>query len=57
MKFYLKLYHLSPAFQKQFDAFYKQLRERDAKTFGACDLELVALTSRVDYRQGLGRRW
>ena len=54
VKFYLKLYHLSPAFQKQFDAFYKQLRERDAKTFGACDLELVALTSRVDYRQGLG---
>ena len=52
--FYCKQYHLSSAFQKQFDDFFKQLRERDAKTFGTCDLELVALASKKDYRKGLG---
>lgn len=53
-KFYLKQYHLSKAFQKQFDAFFLQLRERDEKFFTGCDLELVALSSRKAYRKGLG---
>ena len=34
-KFYLKQYHLSKAFQKQFDAFFLQLRERDEKFLSA----------------------
>lgn len=52
--FYLKRYKMSETFQKQFDAFFRQLRERDKKTFGRCDLELVALSSKRDYRKGLG---
>ena len=54
VRFYMKGYHLSPAFQKQFDDFFMQLKERDEKTFGTCDLELVALTSRKIYRKGVG---
>lgn len=53
-KFYLKMYKLSDAFKTQFDGFFAQLQERDAKSFGKCDLELVALCSMVDYRKGLG---
>lgn len=52
--FYLKRYKMSETFQKQFDAFFRQLRERDKKTFGRCDLELVALSFKRDYRKGLG---
>ncbi len=54
LKFYFKGYKLSEAFQKQFDDFFRQARERDKKTFGRCDLELVALSSKKDYRKGLG---
>ena len=54
LKFYLKRYKLSASFRKQFDAFVRQSQERDKETFGKCDLELVALSSRKDYRKGLG---
>ncbi len=54
VKFYLKGYKMSEGFQRQFDGFYRQLRERDNKVFGKCDLELVALSSRAAYRRELG---
>ena len=54
LKFYLKRYKMSAPFQKQFDAFFRQLQERDKETVGKCDLELVALSSRRNYRKGLG---
>ena len=54
LKFYLKRYKTSAAFQKQLDAFSRQLRERDEKAFGVCDLELVALSSKKECRKGLG---
>ena len=54
LKYYLKLYKMSEPFQKQWDHFFSQLQERDSKTFGACDLELVALASKAAYRKGLG---
>ena len=54
LKFYLKRYHLSEAFQKQFDDFFLQLKEREEKFFKDCDLELVALSSKKEYRKGLG---
>ena len=54
LKFYLKGYCLSETFQKQLDGFILQAREREEKFFDGCDLELVALTSRKDYRKGLG---
>ena len=44
----------SGPFQIQWDHFFSQLQERDSKTFGTCDLELVALASKADYRKGLG---
>ena len=54
LKYYLKRYKMSERFQKQWDHFSSQLQERDSKTFGACDLELVALASKAAYRKGLG---
>lgn len=54
LKFYLKRYKMSAPFQKQFDAFFRQLQERDKETVGKCNLELVALSSRRNYRKGLG---
>ena len=54
LKFYLKGYCLSEIFQKQLDDFILQAREREEKFFDGCDLELAALTSRKDYRKGLG---
>ncbi|WP_418817043.1 hypothetical protein, partial [Phocaeicola sp.] len=54
VKYYLKRYKMSERFQKQWDHFSSQLQERDSKTFGACDLELVALASKAAYRKGLG---
>ena len=54
LKFYLKKYRMSEEFQKQFDLFFRQLKERDSKTFGKCDLELVALSSKKNFRKGLG---
>ena len=45
---------MSLKFQKQFDVFFRQLKERDSRTFGKCDLELVALSSKKDFRKGLG---
>ena len=54
LKFYLKKYRMSAEFQKQFDLFFRQLKERDSKTFGKCDLELVALSSKKNFRKGLG---
>lgn len=53
LKFYLKRYKLSAPFQKQFDAFVRQSQERDKEIFRKCDLELVALSSKRDYRKGL----
>ena len=47
LKYYLKRYKMSERFQKQWDHFSSQLQERDSKTFGACDLELVALASKA----------
>lgn len=46
-QFYLKRYPMSPSFQRQFGAFYQQMRERRQDVFGACDLELVALSSKA----------
>ena len=54
LKFYLKGYRLSAAFQKQLDGFILQAREREEQFFDGCDLELVAITSRKDYRKELG---
>ena len=54
LKYYLKLYKMSEPFQKQWDHFFSQLQERDSKTFGTCNLELVALSSKTAYRKGLG---
>lgn len=54
IKFYLKRYKMSAEFRKEFNEFVNQAKERDKKTFGKCDLELAALSSRKDYRQGLG---
>ena len=45
---------MSGPFQIQWDHFFSQLQERDSKTFGTCDLELVALASKAAYRKGLG---
>ena len=56
LKFYLRGYKLSAAFQKQFEAFFQQARERDNRDFRDCDLELVALSSKRDFRKGLGDR-
>ena len=53
-KYYLKQYQMSGPFQIQWDHFFSQLQERDSKTFGTCDLELVALASKAAYRKGLG---
>ena len=53
-KYYLKQYKMSGSFQIQWDHFFSQLQERDSKTFGTCDLELVALASKAAYRKGLG---
>ena len=53
-QFYLKRYPMSSSFQRQFGAFYQQMRERRQDVFGACDLELVALSSKAAYRKGLG---
>ena len=50
----MKRYKMSAPFQKQFDAFVRQAQERDREIFGKCDLELVALSSRRNYRKGLG---
>ena len=47
-------YCLSEIFQKQLDDFILQACEREEKFFDGCDLELAALTSRKDYRKGLG---
>ena len=48
---------MSAPFQKQFDAFFRQLQERDKETVGKCDLELVALSSRRNYRKGWEPHW
>ena len=54
-KYYLKLYSMSNVFRREFDLFFKKLRERPRKGLGKYfDCELVALTSRKDYRKGLG---
>lgn len=53
-KHYGRWCKMSAPFQKQFDAFFRQLQERDKETVGKCDLELVALSSRRNYRKGLG---
>ena len=45
LKFYLRGYKLSAAFQKQFEAFFQQARERDNRDFRDCDLELVPSTA------------
>lgn len=54
LKYYLKRYQMSEPFEKQWGNFSRQLQERDSKTFGTCDLELVALASKAAYRKGLG---
>lgn len=54
LKYYLKGYKMSAPFKTQFEAFIRQAQERDAKDFEVCDLELMALASRRDYRRGLG---
>jgi ribosomal protein S18 acetylase RimI-like enzyme len=54
LKFYLKLFKLSPGFQAEFDTFYAQVGERTKDGVGRCDCELAALSSRKDYRRGLG---
>lgn len=35
-------------------SFLRQSQERDKKTFGKCDLGLVALSSKRNYRKGMG---
>lgn len=54
LKYYLKGYKMSPRFKEQFELFVQQAKERDTKDFETCDLELMALASRKDYRKGLG---
>lgn len=54
LKFSLKRYPMSEAFREQFEFFIRQARERDKQIFGTCDLELVALSSKKEYRKGLG---
>ena len=54
LKYYLKRYQMSEPFEKQWGNFSRQLQERGSKTFGTCDLELVALASKTAYRKGLG---
>ncbi|MCD7845815.1 MAG: GNAT family N-acetyltransferase [Oscillospiraceae bacterium] len=53
-KFYLRMYKLSAPFKAQLDGFLSQLQQREKEMFGKCDLELVALCSRMDFRRGLG---
>ncbi|MCP1101640.1 N-acetylglutamate synthase-like GNAT family acetyltransferase [Aequitasia blattaphilus] len=54
LKFYLKRYNTSPDFKKEFELFFQKMMEREPSTFGYCDCELAALSSRKDYRKGLG---
>ena len=56
LKFYLRGYKLSAAFQKQFEDFFQQARERDNRDFRDCDLELVALSSKRGFSKGIGDR-
>lgn len=53
-KFAINSYDLSLDFKKQFDNFYKQVRENGKDTPLTCDCELMALCSRKNYRKGLG---
>jgi GNAT superfamily N-acetyltransferase len=55
LKYYLKLYALSSAFKNEFGLFFKKAQERPRKGLGGdLSCELVALTSRRDYRKGVG---
>jgi hypothetical protein len=52
-KYYLKLYAMSGPFRREFDVFFKKLQERPQKGLGEnFGCELVALTSRKEYRKG-----
>lgn len=54
VKFYMGGYKLSDEFRRQFDAFFRRVRERDRSTPVECDCELVALSSKKQFRKGLG---
>jgi GNAT superfamily N-acetyltransferase len=55
LKYYLKLYALSSVFKHEFSLFFKKTQERPRKGLGGgLSCELVALTSRKDYRKGVG---
>lgn len=53
-KFYLGGYKLSPSFKGEFEGFFRRMRERGKDTPMGCDCELVALSSRKDFRKGVG---
>lgn len=53
-KFYFGGYKCSSAFKEQFGNFFRQVRERGKDTPMKCDCELVALSSRKDFRKGVG---
>jgi ribosomal protein S18 acetylase RimI-like enzyme len=54
-KYYMKLYHMSNVFKHEYNLFFKKLQERPNKGLGKnFDCELVVLTSRKNYRKGLG---
>lgn len=54
LRYYLKGYHLSRGFSAAYDFFYAQMLQRRHLPVGKCDCELAALSSRRDYRRGVG---
>lgn len=53
-KYIFGFYHLSKDFKEEFKIFFEKLRQRKSDTLGECDCELAALTTRKEYRKGLG---
>ncbi|WNY22768.1 hypothetical protein MmiHf6_00530 [Methanimicrococcus hongohii] len=54
LKYFTGLYYLSDGFKRDFKIFFAKLQERNDKMVGVCDCELAALTTRKEYRKGLG---
>ncbi|MFV0400980.1 MAG: GNAT family N-acetyltransferase, partial [Oscillospiraceae bacterium] len=54
LKYQTGRYKLPKDFQKEFKIFLAFARNMEGKELGVCDCELSALSSRRDYRRGLG---
>lgn len=54
LKYLVNGYGLSEPFRGQFRDFLRQAREGGGGFIGECDLELLAITSRREFRKGLG---